>query len=398
MLLPGQHTPPAGYIDSGTIFNQPFILSFIHLLHPNPATMIAGYSVLVFCAFLAIKASAQTCSSRPGYQWIKQGCRVDIHRSMTLLFDDRINFDDTDPNYLNGLVCRCMDAAITNGRSWFAIESLGMCFTKAGVISSHFSTFPLDPADNCYGPVLQKSNITYNGIPCVGSQFRAYFYNIQVPLASPPIEEPLFSPLEEPLLEEPLLCSKKADIAFYVDVSGSIGQNNLERVIAYILKFLDRFDFAQDKTRVAVVEYDVVPHTKLTLMGSGLASISDIREIVASQIRFSGKSTRTDLALKNAQNLFQREQRSGVPKTLVIITDGRSWYDDTLLNGAIAGIKALGVKTLAVAVGDDSMLELERLQSICETLDNVIKLGEYENLLASADTTLNKLVQTACVL
>ncbi|XP_048578168.1 cuticlin-6 [Nematostella vectensis] len=188
------------------------------------------------------------------------------------------------------------------------------------------------------------------------------------------------------------VCSNKADIAFYVDVSGNLGQSNLERVIEYILKFLDRSDVAQDKNRVAVVGYDVVPHIKLTLQGSAFLSNTDIRKIIQTQLKFSDKSTRTDLALESALSLFQREQRSGVPKTLVIITDGRSWYDDSVMDAAIAGLKALGVKTLAVAVGSDSVLDLDKLQLLCGTLDNVIKVADYESLLASANTTFNKVV------
>lgn len=46
-------------------------------------------------------------------------------------------------------------------------------------------------------------------------------------------------------------CSAKADIAFILDSSGSIGQTNYNKMLKFVRDVTSKFDVGQDKIRVA---------------------------------------------------------------------------------------------------------------------------------------------------
>ncbi|XP_032242447.2 uncharacterized protein LOC5516714 [Nematostella vectensis] len=411
---------------------RPFCESHVLFLKESLDTMKMSHSMLLalaLCCLISGGSSAITCSQVTGYQSVKQGCRVDLHRGLNILFDIRRtqHYDETDVVQYNSLLCQCMQKAMDKNHMWFAVEKMGICFTKDVSLSTYLTELPLDVDKSCDAPFVPKSNLTHNGVPCFGGEFRAMFYKIQssmvasnsdetpqespleAPLESPiesPIEKPLESPLESPLeapleapLKEPVLtCSNKADVAIFVDVSGSIGPVNLVKEVKYIEKFFDRFDFTSQKTRVALAEFDVDARFKLDLVGSEARSLAQIREIAKTQFFFTGSWTRTDVALGRAVELFTNQQKEGVPKTLVLMTDGRAWLDQTTFKNSINALKNLNVNVVAIAVGSSNDIDLDNLYEICGSLDKVIQLDGYDTLVSSASSTLDKLVKSACVL
>ncbi|EDO29309.1 predicted protein [Nematostella vectensis] len=86
-------------------------------------------------------SSAITCSQVTGYQSVKQGCRVDLHRGLNILFDIRRtqHYDETDVVQYNSLLCQCMQKAMDKNHMWFAVEKMGICFTKDVSLSTYLT-------------------------------------------------------------------------------------------------------------------------------------------------------------------------------------------------------------------------------------------------------------------
>ncbi|XP_061699936.1 collagen alpha-1(XII) chain isoform X2 [Syngnathoides biaculeatus] len=115
-----------------------------------------------------------------------------------------------------------------------------------------------------------------------------------------------------------------ADLVFLVDGSWSVGRENFKHVRSFIAGLAGAFDIAEDKTRVAVVQYSTdtrteFPLTRYTRRGDLLQAINSLP--------YKGGNTMTGDAIEYLlQNIFTEEagSRKVFPKIAMIITDGKS--------------------------------------------------------------------------
>ncbi|XP_073446369.1 collagen alpha-1(XIV) chain isoform X2 [Dendrobates tinctorius] len=155
--------------------------------------------------------------------------------------------------------------------------------------------------------------------------------------------------------------SARADLVFLVDGSWSIGDDNFHKVIRFLYSTAGAMDeIGPDGTQVGIAQYSDDARTEFRLNSykskeSLLAAIN--------RISYKGGNTKTGRAIKHVrEDIFTVESgmRKGVPRVLVVITDGRS-QDEAI---KIAHEMQLeGFSIFAIGVADADYAELVNIGS-----------------------------------
>uniref|UniRef100_A0A3B3X1D4 Collagen, type XIV, alpha 1a n=1 Tax=Poecilia mexicana TaxID=48701 RepID=A0A3B3X1D4_9TELE len=149
-----------------------------------------------------------------------------------------------------------------------------------------------------------------------------------VPTEPPSTEPtPTIPPAKEVCMEA------KADLAFLVDGSWSIGDDNFMKITRFLYSTMGSLDLiGPDGTQVAVAQFSDDARTEFLLSSHG--SKEALLEAIQ-KIRYKGGNTKTGRAIKHVkESIFTPEAgaRRGVPKVLVVLTDGRSQDDVNKVN------------------------------------------------------------------
>ncbi|XP_029421710.1 collagen alpha-1(XIV) chain [Nannospalax galili] len=153
----------------------------------------------------------------------------------------------------------------------------------------------------------------------------------------------------------------KADLVFMVDGSWSIGDDNFNKIINFLYSTVGALDkIGADGTQVAMVQFTDDPRTEFKL------NAYKTKETLLDAIRhisYKGGNTKTGKAIKHVRDtLFTVESgtRRGIPKVIVVITDGRSQDD---VNKISREMQADGYNIFAIGVADADYSELVRIGS-----------------------------------
>ena len=143
-------------------------------------------------------------------------------------------------------------------------------------------------------------------------------------------------------------CNAKLELVFLVDGSGSIegyGRGNFKRCLNFVKQVGRAFTISPDKTRMAVILFSSRAKTIFSL-----DTYSDFGSVAraVSSIRYPRRGTYLGKALRLAQNDVLRKARKGVPKVLIVMTDGRS---ADKVEAHAQRLKATGVTIFAFGIG-----------------------------------------------
>lgn len=147
-------------------------------------------------------------------------------------------------------------------------------------------------------------------------------------------------------------CTKKMDVLFLIDESGSIGHNNFEKVKKFIAAFLNSLPISEEDVNTAVLTFSsrVRRHWGLT---SPVAVDKELARERALRLPYKMGGTDTAAGLSQAYvELFSlaKPGRSGVPKLLILLTDGKS--ESTLGTVRMAAkLRSEGVIITVLGVG-----------------------------------------------
>ncbi|KAM4027456.1 collagen alpha-1(XIV) chain isoform 2-T2 [Anomaloglossus baeobatrachus] len=183
---------------------------------------------------------------------------------------------------------------------------------------------------------------------------------LPVPTASPTRPPATAPPPTIPAARE--VCkSARADLVFLVDGSWSIGDDNFHKVIRFLYSTAGAMDqIGPDGTQVGIAQYSDDARTEFKLNSykskeSLLAAINSIS--------YKGGNTKTGRAIKHVrEDIFTVESgmRKGVPRVLVVITDGRS-QDETVK--VAQEMQLEGFSIFAIGVADADYAELVNIGS-----------------------------------
>uniref|UniRef100_I3JIA7 Collagen type XIV alpha 1 chain n=1 Tax=Oreochromis niloticus TaxID=8128 RepID=I3JIA7_ORENI len=203
---------------------------------------------------------------------------------------------------------------------------------------------------------------------------------------TPPTQAPTEPPTTEPPPTIPPakeVCKEaKADLAFLVDGSWSIGDDNFMKITRFLYSTMGSLDLiGQDGTQVAVAQFSDDARTEFQL--SSHSNKEALLEAIQ-RISYKGGNTKTGRAIKHVkESIFTSEAgaRRGVPKVLVVLTDGRSQDD---VNKVSKEMQVEGYIIFAIGFADADYGELVNIASkpsdrhvfFVDDLDAVKKIEE----------------------
>ncbi|XP_037128809.1 collagen alpha-1(XIV) chain [Syngnathus acus] len=229
------------------------------------------------------------------------------------------------------------------------------------------------------------------------SQYEISIHALMPDMEGPPISvtdmtlpAPTQAPTEPPATEPPPtippakeVCKEaKADLAFLVDGSWSIGDDNFMKITNFLYNAIGSLDqIGPDGTQVAICQFSDDARTEVQLSSHG--NKEALLEAIQ-RIRYKGGNTKTGRAIKHVkESIFTSDAgaRRGVPKVLVVLTDGRSQDD---VNKVSKEMQMDGYIIFAIGFADADYGELVNIASkpsdrhvfFVDDLDAVKKIEE----------------------
>uniref|UniRef100_A0AAR2LSF0 Collagen, type XIV, alpha 1b n=1 Tax=Pygocentrus nattereri TaxID=42514 RepID=A0AAR2LSF0_PYGNA len=175
-----------------------------------------------------------------------------------------------------------------------------------------------------------------------------------------PTQPPTAPPPTVPPAKE--VCkAAKADLVFLVDGSWSIGDDNFQKIIRFLYSTTGALDLiGPEGTQVAIVQFSDDARTEFKL-----SSYTDKESLLdaVQRITYKGGNTKTGRAIKHVKDsIFTPESgmRRGIPRVLVVLTDGRSQDDVNKISNAM---QVDGYIIFAIGFGDADYGELVNIAS-----------------------------------
>ncbi|KAJ8000142.1 hypothetical protein DPEC_G00201770 [Dallia pectoralis] len=153
----------------------------------------------------------------------------------------------------------------------------------------------------------------------------------------------------------------KADLVFLVDGSWSIGDESFLKIIRFLYSTTGALDtIGPDGTQVSIVQFSDDPRTEFNLN-----SYDDKESLLEAinRISYKGGNTKTGLAIKHVKDSIFTVAggiRRGIPKVLVVLTDGRSQDD---VNKVSKEMQMEGYIVFAIGFADADYGELVSIAS-----------------------------------
>ncbi|XP_042323752.1 collagen alpha-1(VII) chain-like [Sceloporus undulatus] len=187
------------------------------------------------------------------------------------------------------------------------------------------------------------------------------------------------------------ICSKfKADIAFLVDESSSIGQSNFLKVKEFLFRIVSYFPkIGPEGTQIAVAQYSEEPRTEFHF--NRYQDRNSVLKAIK-RLRYAGGDTKTGRGIGYMlKEVFQASKgmRPSVPHTLVLLTDGRS-QDDVLPPAQVA--HAIGIRLITVGVSGADPQELKKIL-LHRNLENLFYVSTFDDL----PQIIRELIETICI-
>ncbi|MEE6481756.1 hypothetical protein FKM82_012958 [Ascaphus truei] len=191
-------------------------------------------------------------------------------------------------------------------------------------------------------------------------------------------------------ISEPICAKLKADIVFLVDESSSIGPSNFDKVKDFLYRIVSYFPkIGSQGAQIAMAQYSDEPRTEFHL--NQYKERNSVLKAIRG-LRYNGGNTKTGRGITHVlKEMFQasRGMRPSSPRTLVLVTDGRS-QDDVIKPARVA--HALGVRMIAVGV---SAADMDELRSIMmhRNLENIFFASTFDDF----PLIVRELIESICI-
>ncbi|XP_070690878.1 collagen alpha-6(VI) chain-like [Pempheris klunzingeri] len=186
---------------------------------------------------------------------------------------------------------------------------------------------------------------------------------------------------------QPACEKERADLVFLLDQSSSINEHNDNYKIMknFTTEVVNSFDISEESVRVGLATFSDDP-----LVEFDLNQYSKKEDVISHilNMEYTGGNTYIGKALNYTKDYFElsRGSQSGIPKNLVLITDGGSLDD---VEDAADHLRAQGVEVFVIGIGDIHDLELLQISGVPKRLFNARNFNSLANIK-------KKLVDTIC--
>ncbi|KAH3830568.1 collagen alpha-1(XII) chain-like [Dreissena polymorpha] len=180
-------------------------------------------------------------------------------------------------------------------------------------------------------------------------------------------------------------CNKTvADIVFILDQSGSVGQDNWDRVARFVINIVNILDIGPNLTKVGIITYNNYPVRNMYL--DQYTNKQDLINAIGN-LTYSPGATDTDTALDLLRTDGFFGDRSFAPNIAIVITDG---YSSNPEQTKVAADKVKNTGTTVFAIGIGSEVQQGELNYISSDPDssyvffvaNFTSLSSIENSVA----------------
>lgn len=166
-----------------------------------------------------------------------------------------------------------------------------------------------------------------------------------------------------------------------MDASESMTEDDFEKQKSFVTKVAESFHMAPKTTQFALVTYS--SSAKLHIRFRDHLNQDTFNKVVK-QLPFAAGGTRFDKALKlAAEDVFTTESgaRAGVPKVMIILTDGRQSqdYDAIPLQEAVLPLHQMSVQIHAVAIG--SQVNRAELRKLVRNEEDIFSIKDFDTLV-----------------
>jgi len=183
------------------------------------------------------------------------------------------------------------------------------------------------------------------------------------------------------------VCNKKLDIALALDSSTSVSRPGWNKTLHFVLNFAKNLMIGPEKIHVGIVQFTRKPYVRIKPSDPTYWSNTAFAE-KTNTIKFRYGGTRIDLAIDAVCEQFFCEEcgvRDGVPKVLIVLTDGKNNVEG-VLGPAADRMKKVHGRIMAVGVGPD--VDQEELERIAMDKNHVYNVDDYDHILDNINTLL----------
>nr|WNX29091.1 VWACP-8 [Colubraria reticulata] len=188
------------------------------------------------------------------------------------------------------------------------------------------------------------------------------------------------------------------DIAFVIDSSRSVGQDNFTKGMDFVRDFVQSFQVDPLHVRFAAVTYGNIVYEEDVFHFITYKTKKEVLDRLNRTVYHQGGATHTWEALKFMREQMMPHARSGIPRICIVITDGASQQPrDTEREAKLAQDE--GIVTYAVGVGklkerqpDGSWtgaLNREELAAIAGAEPRLVLVDNYQKLNVIKETMIN---------
>lgn len=185
----------------------------------------------------------------------------------------------------------------------------------------------------------------------------------------------------------------KADVVFCVDNSGSIrdteptGTDNWQLVLDFLVALASQLSISADGTHVGLVDFGERGYLEFDL--NKYQTQSQVVDAIK-VLRYRGENTNTTGGMYWSRMILTNSNfgaRTGIPKVLILVTDGVPTYDSAKLPAEVDFIKGSGIRI--VTVGVTNQINETLLKNIASTPKDYVYGGDFSGLTTIKNAVIN---------
>ncbi|XP_059141677.1 uncharacterized protein LOC131929465 [Physella acuta] len=185
-------------------------------------------------------------------------------------------------------------------------------------------------------------------------------------------------------------CLSTADIVICLDGSSSVSAPNFQIAKENVKNLISRLPLSQDMVHVGLVQFSAKPVLEFPLNRyfDRLTALSAVDHVT-----YLKGNTETGLAINYIRtDVFGplMGARAGVPKIIILLTDGQATHHDDAVNAANQA-RQNGIAIITVGIG--SQIDQSELEQISGNRDYVFRATDFEGLTHLIEPILN----TTCI-
>ena len=193
-----------------------------------------------------------------------------------------------------------------------------------------------------------------------------------------------------------IVCSGRADIVLALDESTSIVENNpnqdnwYKRILGFAISIVRAFSISRDLTQIGILKFS--DSARVSFFLNRYRSSTNVTAAIK-RLNISFGNTNIADALRMARTQLFSDQngaRPGVPKILILITDGTANIDELMTIPEANTTKAAGIQIFTVGIGSE--IKEEQLRTIA-TLRSYFY---FATNFATLSDVLQRLLNNSC--